>query len=118
LCSELGLPAGEDYTQDWASELPEKYRTSAWLDRYLAALGQSEAVEVRRLLMELVLDVANDLATSTELTVLQMGQVERELVRSPSLYQGLVDYWACPGEPLSNCFEITPWIRRQQDSMV
>src|SRR3954463_6679546 len=43
VCQGLGLPLGDSFSQDWAYELPEEFRTREFSERYL------------------VLNVANDL---------------------------------------------------------
>jgi hypothetical protein len=67
ICSDLGLPEGDSYVQDWAYELPEEFRDEISFYRYLDAYanptyGDSE----RRVLMQLALDVANDLLQQDE----------------------------------------------------
>lgn len=37
LCENLNLPYGDQFTQDWAYELPDQYRTKKWLDKYISA---------------------------------------------------------------------------------
>jgi len=113
LCNDLALPKGDEYTQDWAHELPETYRTAEWFDAYLSAIDEHRyGPEGQRILLSLVLDVANDLAGDGELSTSQWKRVERELLRVPGEHAELVDYWAVPGEPLEDCFAITPLIRR------
>lgn len=113
LCEDLGLPKGDKFTQDWAYELPEAYRTSKWLDKYIAAyLNNAYATPEKVMLMTLILDVANDL-------VQHAGQENNKAVANAldllCVYSQdhlkLIDYWALDGEPLEDCFALTPQVR-------
>ncbi|MBH1656731.1 hypothetical protein [Stenotrophomonas maltophilia] len=114
ICLDLGLPSGDSYTQDWAYELYDEYRTSAWLDRYMAAYRTGGYPrDVRNELMILALDVSNDLLSSganpqdhsiaAVLDALAAGLLE---------HLDLIEYWALEGEPLEDCFALTPEVRR------
>lgn len=37
ICGDAGLLGGDGFTQGWAYDLPEKYRTKEWLDKYITA---------------------------------------------------------------------------------
>ncbi|AKT43559.1 hypothetical protein [Chondromyces crocatus] len=113
LCADLGLPEGGPYTQDWAYELPEEFRSEAHFYRYVdayqnAAYGDLE----RQVLVELTLDVVNDLmqrdggtgeaAWSTLATVIR---------RHPGLHRDQVEYWASFDADLEDAFTLTPLVR-------
>ncbi|MFK3772784.1 hypothetical protein [Pseudomonas sp. NPDC089406] len=111
---DLGLPPGDRYTQDWAYELPEQYRTTAWLEKYLAAyLMGGYSPQGQHELMTLALDVCNDLVSAGG------SPADEPLVRvlsalfDDALANGdLIAYWAMEGEVLEECFALTPEIRR------
>lgn len=44
ICADLGLPRGDAWTQDWAYELGEQYRTEAYVGKYLAAYSNQDTV--------------------------------------------------------------------------
>ncbi len=116
--SVLGLPHGDQFTQDWVQELPEAYRSPTWLGKYLAAFTHpSVRDEERRILMGLVLDVANDLHSAGSLLDSDWARAADELSRAPVLYEALVDYWCVKGEPLDDCFALTPLVRRIREAV-
>lgn len=120
LCTDLGLPRGDAFTQDWAYELPEQFRTEDWLRRYLSAYdnpayGDSE----RRMLIMLALDIANDLLNDDE----EAGEracasLERVLRSRVELHRDQLEYWALEGEPLEDVFTLTPWAREQLSASI
>ena len=64
----LGLPIGDSFTQDWASEVPEQFRGTSDLQRYVAVLCRLQNPAEIETAAGLVLDVANDLEGTGELT--------------------------------------------------
>lgn len=108
----LALPSGDEYTQDWVRELPEQYRTPSLLEKCLTMFGEPTLAD-RELyeLMYLVLDVCDDVNSSGELSGSLWNSVTSELRRNSRLYAPLVQYWALPGEPLDDCFSLTPLMR-------
>lgn len=110
VCDTLSLPGGDAYTQDWAAELPEDYRSLEHLERYAAAVGAASDDVERGILMELSLDVANDLVEDG-LTQAIWSPLAAELRRAPPLYAELVDRYACDGQPLEESFALTPLVR-------
>lgn len=112
LCEDLTLPLPDAFSQEWVHELPESYRTVDWLDRYVAALAHpAYGVEERRILMSLALDVANDLAGAGELTDAAWSAIEGALEENLEEYSSHVEYWSVEGEPLEDCFALTPRVR-------
>ena len=113
ICSDLNLPHGDLFTQDWAYELPDQYRTKDWLKKYISAyLYNGYPTTGQRELMILALDVCNDLLSSglsSNDAVIQ--SVLSALLDHYKEYVDLVDYWAVDGEPLRDCFALTPLIR-------
>jgi len=114
LCSDLGLPPGNAYTQDWAYELPEEYRTLAWLDRYLQAYhAGGYPLDARKELMTLALDVSNDLLSSGAGPADRIiAAVLAALSEDRHEHRDLIEYWSIEGEPLGDCFALTPEVRR------
>lgn len=119
ICRDLGLPGGDSFTQDWAYELPEAYRTRAFLERYVEAYstpgyGSAE----KRVLMQLILDVANDLLERSEgLEDEVWARVVGLLQADRQLHEGLVEHWALTGEPLDNVFSLTPKMRAVRETL-
>ncbi|WP_438015638.1 hypothetical protein WMF18_32895 [Sorangium sp. So ce315] len=119
ICSDLGLPAGDSYAQDWAYELPEEFRTEADLYKYLdayadPAYGDSE----RRLLMQLVLDITNDLFQRDESIGAVAWDAAASVLRArPELHRDQVKYWAAIGEALEDAFVLTPLARELWSEM-
>lgn len=111
LSDSLGLPRGDSYTQDWAYELPDEFRTETWLGKYVDAYlngGYSEREQAA--LMELMLDVSDDLIALNPDSKMAARTLEILAANSGS-YCELLDYWALDEEPLENCFALTPKIR-------
>src|SRR5690242_1152730 len=100
VCAELELPTGDAFTQDWAYELPEQFRTLEYLQRYIRALSGATLAAVERVvLMTLVLDVVNDLMASEPAGIVGEWRQVRDLLPSdPALYRDLLAYWALEGE--------------------
>ena len=111
---DLGLPPGNEFTQDWAYELPEEYRTREWLDRYMTAYHTGGyPPDVRDELMLLALDVSNDLLSSgVGPADGSIAAVLAALSRDRHQHRDLIEYWALEGEPLEDCFALTPAVRK------
>jgi hypothetical protein len=120
VCEGLGLPAGDSFSQDWAYELPEEFRTREFFERYLRAYstpgyGPGE----KHVLMQLILDVANDLLEREE--GLEGGTWEKvvELLQADrQLHWDLIEHWALMGEPLENAFRLTSRIRVVRETLI
>jgi len=113
ICDDLGLPSGDSFTQDWAYELPEEYRTNDYLNRYAAAYstpGYGDAE--KRLLMQLALDIANDEVARDPSEGENAWSKLADLLRSDrTLHADLIEHWALPGEPLEDAFPLTRLVR-------
>jgi hypothetical protein len=118
VCQGLGLPLGDSFSQDWAYELPEGFRTREFFERYLAAYstpgyGPAE----KHVLMQLILDVANDLLERND--GLEDGAWERVvalLQADRKLHWDLIEHWALMGEPLEDVFRLTPKMRTVREN--
>src|SRR5215207_3880306 len=67
ICKDLGLPTGDSFTQDWAYELPDEFRSESAFYQYLSAYRKEEyGNDEKRLLVRLTLDIANDLLQRDE----------------------------------------------------
>ncbi|OCG58538.1 hypothetical protein [Gilliamella sp. GillExp13] len=113
LCDDLNLPYGDRFTQDWAYELPDQYRTKYWLNKYIFAyLYNGYSSIEKKELMILSLDVCNDLISSglnPNDKVIQ--KVLNILFNNYKNYEDLINYWALDSAPLIDCFALTPIIR-------
>ena len=113
LCQFFELPLGNKYTQDWVYELPEEFKTETYLDKYIksytnVAFSDNE----KELLMELILDIANDLLQDGKSSFsTYWGKILLLLNNDKSIHKELIDYWALEGEDLDNTFALTPYIR-------
>jgi hypothetical protein len=120
VCQGLGLPAGDSFSQDWAYELPEEFRTREFFERYLRAYstpgyGPAE----KHVLMQLILDVANDLLEGEE--GLEGGAWEKvvELLQADrQLHWDLIEHWTLVGEPPENVFRLTSRIRTVREKLI
>ncbi|AWH21213.1 hypothetical protein [Stenotrophomonas sp. ZAC14D2_NAIMI4_6] len=114
LSRDLGLPPADSHSQDWAYELPDPYRTDAWLDRYLAAYHDSGyPPDVRHALMTLALDVSNDLlGAGARPDDRSIAAVLAALSQDRHEHHALIEYWALEGEPFDDCFALTPEVRK------
>ncbi|QXH45335.1 hypothetical protein KSS93_21005 [Pseudomonas xanthosomatis] len=117
---DLGLPLGDEYTQDWAYELSEEYRTKEWLERYIAAyLSGDYSPQGQRELMTLALDICNDLLSSgTSHADETLVKVLNALFDNAQVHSELIAHWALEGEPLEDCFALTPEVRRRKAQRV
>jgi hypothetical protein len=120
ICQDLGLPGGDSFTQDWAFELPEGFRTREFFERYLTAYstpgyGPAE----KHVLMHLILDVANDLIERHEgLEWGAWGRVVALLQADHRLHRELIEHWALVGEPLESGFRLTPRMRAVREKTI
>lgn len=113
ICRDLGLPYGDEFTQDWIYELPEEFRTEEWLNKYISFYSNDNYSESERdLLMQLILDVTNDLLS------MGMDADDEVIVKALSLLSKnhqrhiqLIEYWALDGEELEDCFALTDKVR-------
>jgi hypothetical protein len=113
ICHDLGLPVGDSFTQDWAYELPEKFRDEASFYRYLSAYDKLEyGSSEKRLLIQLTLDIANDLLQQEKDVGRRIWNPLADLLRTNyELHRDQVEYWAMPGESLEDAFALTPLAR-------
>jgi hypothetical protein len=120
VCQDLGLPVGDSFSQDWAYELPEEFRIREFFERYLVAYstpgyGPAE----KRVLMQLILDVANDLLEGNEgLEDEAWEKVVALLQADRKLHWDLIEHWALMGEPLENVFRLTPKMRTVREKLI
>ena len=114
ISADLGLPAGDRFTQDWEHELPEEFRSPAWMQRYIAAYDSEgySAVE-KQVIMTLLLDSLNDgLEAGDESSERLWDEVAPRLSADREIHSTLIAHWSVPGEPLDDAFAITSRIRR------
>lgn len=113
ICKDLGLPAGDRFTQDWEHELPEEYRSSAWLQRYIATYnGKDYGSSEKQVLMALLLDCLNDgIEAGDEAIESLWHDVAPLLVADREILSSLIEHWSLPGEPLDDAFAITARLR-------
>lgn len=113
ICKDLNLPRGDFFTQDWAYELPEKFRTTYWLKKYISAYLDINYSKVEKdVLMTLMLDVSNDFLTQgTDVGEELIVGVLNFLLKNHHCHLKLIDYWSLEGESLEDCFALTPAVR-------
>lgn len=113
LCIDLGLPAGDAFTQDWEYELPEEFRSAAWLQRFLVAYERAEyGPAEKQVIMTLLLDCLNDGIAAGDASIERLwDRVAPLLSADLALHSSLVEHWSLPGEPLEDAFAITPRVR-------
>lgn len=113
VCRDLGLPKGDLYSQDWAYEIPDTYRTIEWIDRYLSAYksGGYQSTE-QKLLVKIILDVINDILESDEPAGRDawMRTVETIQDNIPQ-HRQQIEYWAAESRSLEDAFALSPLAR-------
>lgn len=120
ICCDLGVPVGDSFTQDWAYELPEKYRTKEWLNNYISAyLNNDYSLKGRSELMTLALDISNDLLSEglppSDGVIIK---VLNALFDNHQDHMDLINYWALDDESLEDCFALTLEIRKLKRSLI
>lgn len=120
ICLDLELPRGDSQTQNWVYELPSEYRTLGSLLKYAAAYSNAVYGEdERRLLMQLMLDVTNELLENDpRMGERAWGAVVQILRAHPGAHQDQIDYWAMPGRPPEETFRLTPLVRAVRDTLL
>lgn len=120
VCQDLGLPAGDSFSQDWAYELPEEFRSREFFERYLGAYSTpGYGAAEKRVLMQLILDVANDLLEGDD--GLEGGAWEKlaELLQAErQLHWELIEHWALVGEPPEDVFRLTSRMRTLREKLM
>jgi len=119
VCQDLGLPTGDAYSQDWAYELPEEFRTKESFKRYLRAYSKTGyGPTEKRILMQLILDVTNDLLERNDgLEDEDWERVAALLEVDHKLHWDVIDHWALMEEPLEDAFHLTPKMRAVRESL-
>ena len=119
VCEDLGVPAPDSYSQDWAYELPEAYRTEDYFSRYLDAYQRpSYGAAEKHLLMQLMLDIANESIAHESDTGQSMWTALRSLLQQDHvLHTELIEHWALVDEPLEDAFALTPLVRELRDEL-
>ena len=113
LCDDLGLPPPRPYSQDWAYELPEAYRTRSYLEKYLGAYEDASYGDVEKgLLMQLMVDITNEFLDDDSDDFDAAWEPLRALLkRDHALHGELIEHWAHPGHPLEDAFALAPFMR-------
>lgn len=119
ICSDLGLPEGDEFTQDWAYELSDEFRTKEWLGKYISAyLNNNYSSDGKNELMTLSLDVSNDLlssgVSSTDGVIIKVLNV---LFENHQNHMDLINYWSLDDEPIEDCFALTSKIRELKNKI-
>jgi hypothetical protein len=110
ICRDLQLPPGDAFTQDWAYEIPNQFRTPAHFSRYLRAYSTPGYGEPEKLqLMELMLDVANDFHGAEGQAAWK--SLEALIRLQPALHRDQVAYWSVFDTELEDAFRITSLVR-------
>ncbi|MBQ0215607.1 hypothetical protein OSB94_20405 [Proteus vulgaris] len=118
LAIDLELPVGDEYTQDWSYELSEPYRTKEWLKKYIQAYTNDKYNTFEKNeLMELMLDIVNDLLVQNNKNDDLIIKVLTLLSDNNQIHLQLIEHWSLDNEPLEDCFELTPEIRKIRDSV-
>lgn len=119
VCQGLGLPLGDSFSQDWAYEVPEKFRTREFFERYVEAYSTpGYGVAEKHLLMQLILDVANDLLERGEGPEDEAwGKVVALLQADRKIHWDLIEHWALLGEPPENVFRLTSQMRAVREGL-
>ncbi|WP_336296508.1 hypothetical protein [Cronobacter dublinensis] len=120
ICQNLDLPVGDNFTQDWAHELPDEYRTKKWLEKYILAYQNGDYTEEEKNeLMSLSLDVSNDLLSSgvnpNDVIIVKVLNI---LFENRKKHIELIEYWSLDDEPIEDCFALTNQIRQLKKSML
>ncbi len=114
VCADLGLPAGGAFTQDWAYELGEEFRTAAYFDKYLAAYANPAYGRMERhVLVDLIFDITNELLQQDEDVGRAAWERALDAIR-PHLdeHKEQVEYWAAVGNPLEDSFALSGFARQ------
>ncbi len=119
VCRDLGFPIPDRYTQDWAYELPGAYRTEEYFNKYLGAYkSPSYGAGERHLLMQLMLDIANDSMAREIDAGLSMWTALRTILQHDHMLHGdLIEHWALADEPVEDAFALTPFVRELRDEL-
>ncbi len=120
ICQDVGLPPGNAYTQDWVYELPEEFRTSEFLEKYVPAYSRpGYGPDEKQVLMELILDVANDLLSRSEEPGVDVWRkVEALLEEDHEIHRPLIEKWSRVEEALEDAFPLTPRMRVVRERLV
>jgi hypothetical protein len=113
ICEDLGLPAGDRFTQDWEYELPEEFRTSAWVQRFIIAYNsQRYGTSEKQVLMTLLLDCLNDGIEAGDAAIERLwNDVAALLLADRDIHSNLIEHWRLSEESLEDAFAITARIR-------
>ncbi|EST58043.1 hypothetical protein K151_2100 [Proteus hauseri ZMd44] len=119
LAIDLGLPEGDEYTQDWVYELPESYRTKKWLEKYIQVYSNDKYNTFEKNeLMKLMLDIINDFLIKNSKKDDLIRKVLTLLSDNYQIHLQLVGHWSLDDDPLEDCFELTPAVRKIRDSIL
>lgn len=113
ICTDLGLWRGDAYTQDWAWEIPQEFRTDVWLERYLTAfIREDYGPHERHELFDLIFDIANDRMSTPDSDQEAIWlRIWPTLHNRLSEHRGQLEYWACLDCDLEDAFALTPFAR-------
>jgi hypothetical protein len=113
ICRDLGLPTGDQFTQDWALELPDSFRGYESIPKFLTAYARPDyGTDEKRELMTLMLDILNEhLDRDAAAGHAVWNQLRTLLERSAALHRDQLEYWAQPGEDLEDVLPLAPLAR-------
>jgi hypothetical protein len=114
ISQDLGLPSESPYSQDWVYELSSEFRSFAWFQNYADAYRRrGYGDDEKRLLVELMLDVANDLVENdTSMAAPLCTELSSLIGSSTALHRDQIRYWAVSDHSLDDAFAISACARK------
>lgn len=118
ISKDLGIPGLTTYTQDWVCELPEEYRATNWIKRYLIACQRNDYENrEKQILMDLILDCINEMIEAGDESGDRLWDIAEKILRHESeVYEDIISEWAQEGEPLEVAQPIAPRLRKLRTS--
>lgn len=114
ICRRLGLPPADAFTQDWAYELSDEFRSADWLQKYISSFDSDQFGQFeKQILMDLILDAANTVfQKSPNNTEKFWPKISELLLQNYEEYSGQIEYWSAEDYPIEDSFFITSLIRK------
>ena len=112
LTEELNLKGADKYTQDWECEVANVDQLSDYIKFYRnSELNLNE----KSTLMRIILEAYNDYISFGNEEDLY-GEFIKEILESEYyIHKESITYWSCGNEDLSDCFDISSFMRTLQE---
>lgn len=115
LTRDLELIGAHEFTQDWEYEVADYKQLARYIEYYE---GSNLNTNEKTTLMRIILEAYNDYVVMENQYDSYGAVIKKFLEQDYSIYTEIIQYWACEGEELEDCFAITSFMRKVRKTQI